>query len=1178
MNKKRYVTYDDFIKNGGEEYWQTGWQSSDLYQAEDFAKKKKKYILIEFPYPSGAGLHVGHVRSYTALDIMSRMLRLQGYNVLYPIGWDAFGLPTENYAIKNKIHPRLATEANIKTFRRQLKSLGLSFDWSREVDTTDPKYYQWTQWIFLQLFKKGLAYKKKIPINWCPSCKIGLAHEEVIDGKCERCGTAVEQREKEQWLLAITKYADRLIKDLDPVDYLEKIKTQQVNWIGRSKGAELKFEVRSKKLEKKEYLNVFTTKPDTLFGATYMVLAPEHELVTQLKDQIENWREVEKYINQSKTKSELQRTSLEKAKTGVELEGIKAINPANNEEIPVWIADYVLASYGTGAIMAVPAHDERDFEFAKKFKLPIKQVIAPETGNKRDGENVVQGGCGVVFDPKSQKYAVAAWNNGMIGLFSGNVGKTEDEQAGILREVTEESGLHDFLHIEKIATAYPHYYNSAKNSNRHGSAACYLAVLKTANMRPTKREAHEKFELQWRSPTEILNNWRKYNQKNDLDHWVWFLRQAVGKAIELGYDSTSDNSIFYISAYVGKGVIINSGGFNGLSSDEAKKKITAKVGGKMKVQYKLRDWIFSRQHYWGEPIPMVYCEQCAQRKPKVLLIHGLYGHSKENWLPWFKKQMEKNGYEVLIPDLPNNERPSLAEWLKALGNLGIRKGDQLFIVGHSLGAPTACQFILKNKLRVEKLILVAPTGKSQNENNFANLQKAGCSKEAINCIKDFNDANTGLGKLKKSVENSVVYFSDNDPYIPLDVQNDYRALGAEEKLLRSKGHFNSNAGVVELPEILEEFPSALDFGWIPVPEKDLPVELPKVKHYEPTDTGESPLAVIKDWVNTECPRCGGKAKRETDTMPNWAGSSWYFLRYCDPKNNKAFADAVKLKYWLPVDLYNGGMEHTTLHLLYSRFWNKFLYDCGLVPVSEPYARRVSHGMVLAEDGKKMSKSLGNVINPDEVVNNVGADSLRLYEMFMGPFADTIPWSMEGVKGVRRFLEKVFALTPQPPLPRGEGKRVPASGVRVLLHKTIKKITEDIENMKFNTAVSAMMIFVNEAQAEGLAKDELEKFLIILAPFAPHMTEELWSRLGHKQSIFKEKWPAYDANLTKDEIVRLAIQVNGKLRDTMEAAADISADEAKAKALASEKVKKWTEGKLIAKVIVVKNRLVNIVVK
>jgi len=824
MIKTKYKTYDDFQKNGGENAWQKIWEKQKLNQAEDFAKKEKKYILVEFPYPSGAGLHVGHVRSYTALDIMSRMLRLQGYNVLYPMGWDAFGLPTENYAIKNKIHPRIATEQNIATFKKQMKNLGLSFDWSREIDTTDPKYYRWTQWIFLQLYKKGLAYKKKMPINWCPSCKIGLAHEEVVDGKCERCGAEVEQREKEQWILGITKYADRLIKDLDTVDYLDKIKTQQVNWIGKSEGAELKFEVRSlpamqsialqagKKLEKKEYITVFTTRPDTLFGATYMVLAPEHPLIKNLESNIYNYSEVKKYIEKAKNKSELQRTSLDKEKTGVELKGIKAINPANNEEIPVWIADYVLASYGTGAIMAVPAHDERDFEFAKKFNLEIIEVIS-----------------------------------------GGNIRK---------------------------------------------------------------------------------------------------------------------------EAYAGVGKLVNSGEFDGLDSEEAKKVITKKVGGKLKTQYKLRDWVFSRQHYWGEPIPMVYCEKCK---------------------------------------------------------------------------------------------------------------------------------------------------------------------------------------------------------WVPIPEKDLPVELPDVKHYEPTDTGESPLAAIKDWVNTKCPKCGGPAKRETDTMPNWAGSSWYFLRYCDPKNNKAFADAEKLKYWLPVDLYNGGMEHTTLHLLYSRFWNKFLYDCGLVPISEPYAKRVSHGMVLAEDGKKMSKSLGNVVNPDEVVNNVGADSLRLYEMFMGPFADTIPWSTEGVKGVRRFLEKVWSLREKVETQNNVETHCNAS-LRTRLHKTIKKVTEDIKEMKFNTAVSAMMIFVNEAQKEGISKDDFKKFLIILAPFAPHIAAELFSQLGNKESIFKQSWPSYDENLIKDKTIKLAIQVNGKLRDTMEAAADITDAEAKEKALASEKVQKWTEGKEIVKVIVVKNRLVNVVVK
>ncbi|MFA6551043.1 MAG: alpha/beta fold hydrolase [Patescibacteria group bacterium] len=576
---------------------------------------------------------------------------------------------------------------------------------------------------------------------------------------------------------------------------------------------------------------------------------------------------------------------------------------------------------------------------------------------------------------------------------------------------------------------------------------------------------------------------------------------------------------------------------------------------------------------------MVYCEKCSQYVPKILLIHGIYGHSKENWFPWFKKELEEKGYEVLIPDLPNTEHPTLKEWLEALNNLGIKRDDKLFIVGHSLGAPVACQFILKNKFQVEKLILVAPTGVSQNENNFTNLRKAGCDEAAIKCIKDFNNANTGLDKLKKSVRDCVIYFSDNDPYIPLDVRVDYKILQAEEKIFKNKWHFNNEGGITELPEILSEFPSISDAGWLPVPEKDLPVKLPDVEHYEPTDTGESPLAAMSDWVNVKCPQCGSPAKRETDTMPNWAGSSWYFLRYCDPKNNKAFADEKKLKYWLPVDLYNGGMEHTTLHLLYSRFWNKFLYDCGIVPVSEPYARRVSHGMVLAEDGKKMSKSLGNVINPDEVVNNVGADSLRLYEMFMGPFADTIPWSTEGVKGVRRFLEKVWNLKSElRNLAYRQAGQNSEITVTNLLHKTIKKVTEDIGAMKFNTAVSTMMIFVNEAQKTGIDQADFEKFLIILAPFAPHIAEELFTGLGHKKSIFEEKWPTYDKNLIKDETIQLAIQINGKLRDTMEVAADITDAEIKEKALASEKIKKWTEGKEIVKIIVVKNKLISLVIK
>jgi len=1083
MSKRNYKIYDDFLKSGGENAWQKEWDEWKLYQADDFSKKEKKYVLVEFPYPSGVGLHVGHVRSYTALDVMSRKLRMQGYNVMYPIGWDAFGLPTENYAIKNKIHPRAATEQNIATFKKQMKSLGLSFDWPREVDTTDPKYYRWTQWIFLQLYKKGLAYKKKMPINWCPSCKIGLANEEVVDGKCERCGAVAEQREKEQWMLAITKYADKLIKDLDTVDYLDKIKTQQINWIGKSEGAEIEFKVpinvdvrlgfktqpndtsnhvdegfktqpndenkttwfltfstkereeffdnkeeclyimnaifnsclkhnfilheisvmkdhihlildtdknipvekiykylkgysakkfndrfgrdlatqknskgfhlwtpkgeysiikdekryksvlryiqnnpEKDRLNKKErlfsenlnnlyyILKIFTTRPDTLFGATYMVLAPEHELIKILnnadvrlgfKTQPNNKLEVEKYIKQAQKKNDLQRASLEKEKTGVELKGIKAVNPANNEAIPVWIADYVLASYGTGAIMAVPAHDERDWEFAKKFNLPVKFVIHPK-----------------VF---SYQKDVDTWQT-----------------------------------VENI------FSEKDKNTN----------------------------------------------------DWLTKRLEKIDRPV----------------LEVGK--LINSDKFVGLHSVDAKKEIIEYVGGIMKTQYKLRDWIFSRQHYWGEPIPIIYCHKCWE--------------------------------------------------------------------------------ITSSKSQIPKL------------------------REGIDYI----------------VENGVGYIIHS------------------------------------------------------VSEKDLPVELPEVEHYEPTDTGESPLAVMKNWVNTKCPQCGGNARRETDTMPNWAGSSWYFLRYCDPENNKALADAKKLKYWLPVDLYNGGMEHTTLHLLYSRFWNKFLYDCGVVPVSEPYARRVSHGMVLAEDGKKMSKSLGNVINPDEIIKNFGADSLRLYEMFMGPFSETIPWSTEGVKGVRRFLEKIWdyfesweSSYNKDVRDKKENKELYQEEslndrINTLLHKTIKKITEDIESMKFNTAVSAMMIFVNRIRQDltpekvinrniivksqtldaNMSIPQLEKFLIILAPFAPHIAEELWFRLGNKESIFKQSWPKYDERLTKDEIIQLVVQINGKLRDIVEAAADISEAEAKEKALASEKIKKWTEGKKAVKVIFVKNKLVNIVIK
>jgi len=791
-----------------ESKWQKKWQEQDLYKAVDFDKKPKKYIMVEFPYSSGDGLHIGHVRSYSALDALARKKRMEGFNVLYPMGWDAFGLPTENYAIKTGIHPAKVTQDNIKIFKRQMKSLGLSFDWSREVNTSDPNYYKWSQWIFLQFFKKRLAYQAEMPINWCPSCKIGLANEEVIGGKCERCGAPTEKKTIKQWMLKITKYADRLIEDLDKVNYVEKIKTQQINWIGRSYGTEIDFKVADS-LEK---IAVFTTRADTVFGITAMILAPEHSLVKELTLD-ENKKAVEKYILESKNKSEFERTQLEKEKTGV-FTGSYCINPVNNEKIPIWVSDYVVATYGGGAVMIVPAHDKRDYQFAKKYKVKIKEVIS-----------------------------------------GGDISK---------------------------------------------------------------------------------------------------------------------------EAYVDYGKLINSKKFNGLSSEEAIKKITdwlnKKKFGKKTVQYKLRDWIFSRQHYWGEPIPIIHCRKC---------------------------------------------------------------------------------------------------------------------------------------------------------------------------------------------------------GAVPVNEKDLPVKLPYVKKYEPSGTGESPLAKIKDWVEVKCPKCKGPAKRETDTMPNWAGSSWYFLRYIDPKNNKKFADFKKLKYWLPVDLYNGGMEHTTLHLLYSRFWHKFLYDLKLVPTAEPYQRRYSHGVVLSEDSRKMSKSFDNVINPDDVIKEYGADALRVYEMFMGPFDQTINWSAKGLQGCFRFLNKVWQIFNN----KEKIGSITSKELTNKLHQVIKKVSDDLEDMKFNTAIAMMMEFTNKWQEEKmiLSKKNAQMFLKLLSPFAPHITEELWEKLGNKRSIFLEKWPEYDKKLIQEKTLQLIIQINGKVRDKIEVEMNISEAEAKKITLSQDKVKKWLNNKKPKKIIYIPNRLINLVI-
>ena len=796
--------------------WQDYWEQNRSFRAEDFSSKPKYYCLIEFPYPSGDGLHVGHPRSYTALDIIARKKRMEGYNVLYPIGFDAFGLPTENYAIRNKVHPAKVTETNVTTFRRQLKMLGFSFDWEREVVTTDPGYYRWTQWIFLQFFKKGLAYKANIPINWCLSCKIGLANEEVVDGVCERCGGEVEKRNKEQWMLKITAYAQRLIDDLGTVQFLDKIAKQQINWIGRSEGAMIDFSIDG---HADETIQVFTTRADTLFGATYMVLAPEHELVERIvtKDQREA---VAQYVKKATLKSDLERTETAKEKTGV-FTGAYAVNPANDEKIPIWVADYVLISYGTGAIMAVPGHDQRDWEFAKAYDLPIVEVISG--------------------------------------------GDIEQE------------------------------------------------------------------------------------------------------------------------AYEGDGILVHSGFLDGKNVPDAIAAMNAWLEergmGRPEVQYKLRDWVFSRQRYWGEPIPIIHCDAC---------------------------------------------------------------------------------------------------------------------------------------------------------------------------------------------------------GFVAVPDEELPVLLPDVENYEPTDTGESPLAKIESWVHTECPKCGGAARRETDTMPNWAGSSWYFMRYIDPQNDGVFADAKKLAYWMPVDLYNGGMEHTTLHLLYSRFWNKFLYDCGLVPTAEPYSRRTSHGMILGEGGEKMSKSKGNVVNPDDVVTQYGADVFRCYEMFIGPFDQTANWATQGIEGINRFLQRLWRLVVGEDTDALNAAIVdapPAEDILPVLHKTVKVVTEHIDQMRYNTAISQMMILLNEFyKRDNVSKESVKMLVLLLSPFAPHLCEELWVRLGGEPSTLKQSWPAYDPAHLAEETVSLVVQVNGKLRGQIEVDIDSDDDTVEALALEDEKVRRHTEGRQIVKVVVDKNKLVNIVVK
>ncbi|MFA6999925.1 MAG: class I tRNA ligase family protein [Candidatus Paceibacterota bacterium] len=964
-----------------EKKWQGVWEKSKIYEAKTGGKGKPFYGLIEFPYPSGAGLHVGHIRSNTAMDIITRKRRMEGYNVLYPIGWDAFGLPTENYAIKMGIDPAKVTKTNTDIFRKQLKSVGFGFDWSREINTTDPAYVKWTQWIFLQMYKKGLAYKHKTEINWCEKCKIGLANEEVVAGVCERCGGSVVKKEKEQWMLAITKYADRLDKDLDDVNYLEKIKIQQRNWIGKSEGSELEFKISSRQ-DLAEKIKVFTTRADTLFGATYVVLAPEHELVNKLKSQITNWNEVENYIKEVKNRPDIERTAEDKVKTGVELKGIKAINPANGEEIPVWIADYVLATYGTGAVMAVPAHDERDFEFAKKYNLEIRHVIEPLfiTDMNKDAPIVERNAISAIVKHWSEdKYIGLKWKKADWGTsITGGIEEGQTAEQAARAEIEEETGYFNLKLIKILPNTHSKFYHIPKKENRFAHFTNFYFELINGEQKEVSDEEKEKHELVWLSPNDIEKFITPEGQRRDF-------RLILDKDI----------------AYTDDGILNHSGKFNNLTSEEARAEITKFVGEKIVTKYKLRDWVFSRQRYWGEPIPIIHCEKPAR-----------------------------------------------------------------------------------------------PDGRS-----------GGC-------------------------------------------------------------------------------------GYVPVPEKDLPVVLPKVKSYIPTDNGESPLAIISKWVNTTCPKCKGKAKRETDTMPNWAGSSWYFLRYADPKNEKEFASKKALKYWMKngVDWYNGGMEHTTLHLLYSRFWHKFLYDLKLVPTSEPYMKRTSHGMILAEGGVKMSKSIGNTVDPKDIVALYGADTLRIYEMFIGPFDQAVSWSTLSIIGSRRFLDKVWRIaerlqinTDKESQMNTDKKSVRISdsnqskSVVVLLHKTIKKITEDIESMSFNTAISSMMVLVNEMEKQVVSINDFKMFLQILAPFAPHLTEEIWGKFGEKKSIHLSSWPKWDKKKILDQMIRIAVQVNGKVRGEINVENDAEEEAVKNLALKDKSIISWIEGKEIKRVIYVKGRIVNIVV-
>lgn len=1136
--------------------WQKVWDDEKTFKVSESSDKQKFYSLIEFPYPSGAGLHVGHPRPFTAMDVVSRKKRMEGYNVLYPVGFDAFGLPTENYAIKTGRPPAEVTAENIANFTRQLKALGYSFDWDRVVDTTDPAYFKWTQWIFMEMFKAGLAYKTNIPINWCLSCKIGLANEEIVNGACERCGGTVEKRDKEQWMLRITEYAEQLLEGLNDVDYIPQAATQQRNWIGKSTGASINFQVKSATNESQ--LEVFTTRPDTIFGATYMVIAPEHNLVHTFESEITNLDEIKTYRDQAKLKSDLERTELQKEKTGVEILGVKAINPATGEEIPVFIADYVLSSYGTGAIMAVPAHDERDFEFAQKYNIEVKQVVAPEivlsginAPQKSKEEAEYRKAAGAILYNDNGEYLIAKWNKtGKHGFVGGGIDEGENVETGVIREIQEETGYTNVT-IEKklLDSMFIHSYHKRKEKELYHDDSWFVIKVDDSIRNKIAEEELAEQEVFWVKKEEV----GKYI---DLEHhaliWDWYIN---GKEV-----------------YTEQGIAINSDFLNGLTTKQAKEKIIEwleeqKIGSR-ETNYKLRDWVFSRQRYWGEPIPLVHCENCAEKKQKVLLIHGFTGSADVNWFPWLKSELEQEGFEVFAPTMSTSHKPTIESWMNELEPFVEQLDENDIILGHSLGANAAARILEKTTQKIGSLILVAGAVDEKSEEDWKRFKDMD-PEDDVESLRKFWETPINWEKVNSLADYKLTIVSTDDPYVSVKGHKELFGQNWFHLVWEKKGHICDS----EYPELLHEILKKKFQGWIPLEESQLPLELPQVEKYEPTDTGESPLAAMEDWVQTICPRCGASAKRETDTMPNWAGSSWYFLRYMDAHNNDTLAAQDKLEYWGPIDWYNGGMEHTVLHLLYSRFWNQFLYNAGHIPFKEPYAKRTSHGMILAKGGEKMSKSKGNVVNPDDMIEQFGADALRTYIMFMGPFDQAVEWDTNGLVGVRRFIERVWNLQEKVKVDTSLDKKI-----EVLLHKTIKAVTQDVDEMSFNTAIARMMELQNELnKLEAVPQDVYTTLIKLLSPFAPHLCEELWQRFEGKGSVSFAEWPQYQEELTKDASITIGVQINGKVRDSIEISPHMSQDQIKEIAMASEKIQKYLEGQEIKKFIVVPGKIVNIVI-